>query len=82
LASQPRRQLLSEANPSFLSCLSALYFLPVRELSATEIRAVGYGQAIEGNEQEPVCLSDRGRLVAVYGPSATAGRLRPLVVLA
>ena len=69
------------ASPSFLSCLSALYFLPVRELDPREATAVGNGRFIAGEAEGPVRLASGGRLLAVYGPAAEAGLLRPLVVL-
>ena len=82
LTGQPRPQLLTAANPSFLSCWSALYFLPVRELSPTEIRAVSFGQPIAGSEEGPVRLGSAGRLLAVYGPGERQGFIRPLVMVA
>ena len=81
LSGLPAGSLLSVNNSSFLSCLSALYFLPVRELSATETHAVGHGQAIAGNEQGPVCLVADGKLLAVYGPRGDEGVIRPMVVM-
>ena len=82
LAQLPPESLLSEANPSFISCLGALYFLPVRELDEKEARAVAAGRVIRGNEDGPVRLARGGRLMAIYGSGDNPGELRPLVVLA
>jgi tRNA pseudouridine55 synthase len=82
LSQLPRKSLLREDNPSFLSCLSALYFLPVRELNAKEVEAVIRGRPIEGKATEPVRLVHEGRLLAIYKPSGKEGLIRPLVVLA
>lgn len=82
LESMPRESLLLKDNPSFISCLGALYFLPVRELDENEARAVSYGQPIEGDYTSPVRLARDGGLLAIYGPSGDPGIIRPLVVLA
>ena len=71
-----------EAVPSFISCLGALYFLPVREVDENDARAITVGQMIDGREAGPVRLAHDGRLMAIYGPAEKTGRLRPLVVLA
>ncbi len=73
--------LLSGANPSFLSCVGALYFLPVRELNTDEAAAVTNGRCIDGDEGGPVVLTRAGETVAVYRPAAAAGQMRPLVVM-
>ncbi len=82
LGDLPREMLLVEANPSFISCLGALYFLPVRELDEKEARAVASGRGISGSEDRPLRLAREGRLLAIYGPGDIPGQLRPLVVLA
>lgn len=82
LEALPRASLLTSDNPSFISCLGALYFLPVRELEKNEARAVEFGRAIEGAATGPVRLASEGRLLAIYGPAAEPGLIKPLLVLA
>ncbi|MFA6000521.1 MAG: tRNA pseudouridine(55) synthase TruB [Thermoleophilia bacterium] len=76
-----RESILSSTNTSFISCLGALYFLPVRELDEKEVRAVTCGRPIDGEYTTPVRLARDGRLLAVYGPDDDSGIIRPLVVL-
>ncbi|MEK7817743.1 MAG: tRNA pseudouridine(55) synthase TruB, partial [Actinomycetota bacterium] len=80
LAALPRQSLLAEDNPSFLSCLAALYFLPMREVGKRQLEAVVSGRPIAGDATGPLRLAAGGRLVAVYGPGES-GQIRPLVVL-
>ncbi len=80
LAQFERGALLGWRNPSFLSPVSALYFLPVRELEAIEMEAVKSGCFLTGDETGPVLLTSAGSLLAVYQP-AGRGRIRPQVVL-
>ncbi|GBE57983.1 tRNA pseudouridine synthase B [bacterium BMS3Abin01] len=80
LAALPRQSLLGDANPAFISCCGALYFLPVRELSEKELQAVSYGRPIEGTEPGPVKLVVGDRLVAVYGPGETEESIYPRVI--
>jgi tRNA pseudouridine55 synthase len=82
LGSLSPESLLTEDNPSFISCLGALYFLPVREVDDMEARAVAAGRAISGNAAGPVRVAREGRLMAIYGPGDNPGQLRPRVVLA
>lgn len=82
LGSMPRESLLAESNPSFISALGALYFLPVRDVDEKDARAVTAGRAISGEESGPVRLAADGRLLAIYRPGDDPGQLRPLVVLA
>ena len=82
LTAMPRRTLLSMDNPSFISCLGALYFLPVRELDENEEETVRNGRLLKGAQLTPVRLARQGSLMAVYGPADDAGVIRPLVVLA
>lgn len=81
LEALPRQSLLAGDNPSFLSCLAALYFLPMREVGQRQLEAVAAGRSIEGGETGPVRLTAGGRLVAVYGPGGEGGYIRPLLVL-
>jgi tRNA pseudouridine55 synthase len=67
--------------PSFISCMGALYFLPVRELDENERPSVLHGLTISGASDGPVRVVSNGELIAIYGP-AENGRLRPLAVLA
>ncbi len=76
LASLPPAQLFGRHNPSFLSPVSALYFLPVRELDASEIQAVRDGRFLTGNETGPVLLISAGDALAVYRGALAAQRLR------
>ncbi len=82
LASLPATSLLAGTNPSFISCLGALYFLPVRQVDEKDAKAVAAGRAIAGDEAGPVRLAEGGRLLAIYRPGDNPGELRPLVVLA
>lgn len=82
LEGMERPRLLSAANPSFLSCLGALYFLPVKEVDENEARAVLTGRPLTGDATQPVRIDYRGNLLAVYGPAGTDGLQRPLMVLA
>jgi tRNA pseudouridine55 synthase len=77
----PRQELLGGANPAFISCMGALYFLPERELTPGELQAVSHGRPIEGTETGPVRLAAEGRLVAVYGPGDREGSIYPRVIL-
>lgn len=82
LAKIPKESLISSDNTSFISCLGALYFLPVRELDEKEAGTVTCGRPIDGDYASPVRLARDGRLLAVYGPDGDSGMIRPLVVLA
>lgn len=81
LETLPRSSLLADDNPAFISCTGALYFLPVREVTAAEEHAVSFGQPLEGEASGPVRLSAAGRLLAIYGPGKQAGRIYPKVIL-
>jgi tRNA pseudouridine55 synthase len=72
--------LSPEENPSFISCLGALYFLPVREIPEAQIKTVANGRPLDGEATGPVRLAYEGRLMAVYGPGETSGSIVPLVV--
>lgn len=75
------KELLADSNPAFISCLSALYFLPVRELDPLEAEAVAHGRPLTGVEQGPVRLSSGGRLLAVYGPGDSEELIYPRLIL-
>ncbi len=78
----PPPEVTGTANTAFISCLGALYFLPVRELDPAEVDAVRHGRPIAGTASGPVRLAAAGRLVAVYGPGDADGLIYPRVVLA
>jgi len=82
LSSLPSDTLLTDVNPSFISGLGALYFLPVREVDEIEARAVNNGRRIAGEADGPIRVARDGRILAIYGPGDKTGELRPLVVLA
>lgn len=81
LAALPSESLLAEDNPSFLSPLGALYFLPMREVDEEEVQAVASGRQLRDGATGPVRLARDGRLVAIYEPGEEHGHIRPLVVL-
>lgn len=82
LASIPAVSLLSDDNPASLSCLGALYFLPVREVDESEIAAVTNGQPLTGEATGAMRVVGQDRLLAVYGPGKKEGYIYPQVVLA
>ncbi|MHB9112796.1 MAG: tRNA pseudouridine(55) synthase TruB [Thermoleophilia bacterium] len=82
LAEFPATSLLTDDNPSFISGVGALYFLPVRQVDEIEARAVKNGRRLAGDDTGPVRVAHGGQLVAIYGPGDKPGELRPLVVLA
>lgn len=79
-AMPPQRLLSPESNPSFNSCFSALYFLPVRQISDNETRAVRNGRPLEGEAEGPVRVASGGELLAVYGPGRESRLMHPMVV--
>jgi len=81
LSSLPSETLLTDANPSFISGLGALYFLPVREVDEIEARAVNNGRRIAGEADGPIRVARDGRILAIYGPGGKSGELRSMVVL-
>ncbi|MHB1390454.1 MAG: tRNA pseudouridine(55) synthase TruB [Thermoleophilia bacterium] len=80
----PGPQQLTAGNPAFISCLGALYFLPVRQVDDIDARAVLTGRPLPGRTGTPLRIEYQGRLLAVYGPAQAADTdlLRPLLVLA
>lgn len=77
----PAPRLLTADNPAFISCLGALYFLPVRQVDDMEARAVLTGRPLDGRTDAPLRIEYQDRLLAVYGPAAEADLMRPLLVL-
>lgn len=81
LAALPAESLLTGGNPSFISGLGALYFLPVRQVDEIEARAVKNGRRLDGEDTGPVRVASGKELLAIYGPGDKPGELRPLLVL-
>ncbi len=77
----PGDSLFTGADPAFISCAGALYFLPGRKLDESDSRAVTHGQPIAGTEDGLVRLFDSDRLLAIYGPGEKTGLIYPRVVL-
>lgn len=82
LASIPGGSLLGDENPAFISCMGALYFLPVREVEQDELNAVTNGRPLAGEATGAIRVVGDRRLLAVYRPGREKGYIEPLVVLA
>jgi tRNA pseudouridine55 synthase len=67
--------------PGLLAPAGALAFLPAIELSAAQVPAVRNGARLPGGPQEPVRLTYRGELIAIYGPAEEGHALKLLVKL-
>jgi tRNA pseudouridine55 synthase len=67
--------------PGLVAPASALQFMPSIELSAAQVAAVRNGARLPGGPREPVRLTFRGELVAVYGPAEEGNALKLLVKL-
>lgn len=70
-----------ERIPGLLSPAAALQFMPGIELSAAQVTAVRNGGRLPGGPQEPVRLTYRGELIAIYGPAEEGLALKLLVKL-
>ncbi len=70
-----------ERIPGLIVPASALQFLPSVELGAGQVPGVRNGARLTSGPQEPVRLTHRGELLAVYGPSGDGRGLKPLVML-
>lgn len=81
LESIPGSSRLCDENPAFISCLGALYFLPVREVDESEISAVTNGRPLAGEATGAIRVVGQERLLAVYGPGREKGQIEPMVVL-
>ena len=55
--------------------------MPGIELSAAQVTAVRNGGRLPGGPQEPVRLTYRGELIAIYGPAEEGFALKLLVKL-
>jgi tRNA pseudouridine55 synthase len=76
-----RREAGDERIPGLLTPASALQFMPAVELAAAQVAAVRNGARLPGGPPEPVRLTYRGELVAIYGPAEEGHALKLLVKL-
>jgi len=76
-----RRTPGDERIPGLVLPATALQFMPGIELSAAQVADARNGARFPGGPQEPVRLTFRGELVAVYGPAEEGNALRLLVKL-
>jgi tRNA pseudouridine55 synthase len=67
--------------PGLVPPAVALQFMPGVELSAAQVAAVRNGARLPGGPREPVRLTFRGELVAIYGPADEGNALKLLVKL-
>ena len=63
------REAGDEHIPGLIPPAVALEFMPGIELSAAQVTAVRNGARLPGGPQEPVRLTFRGELIAIYGPA-------------
>ncbi len=70
-----------ERIPGLVAPASALHFMPGIELSAAQVTAVRNGARLPGGPPEPVRLTYRGELIAIYGPAEEGHALKLLVKL-
>ena len=75
------REAGDEHIPGLLSPAVALQFMPGIELSAAQVTAVRNGARLPGGPPEPVRLTYRGELIAIYGPAEEGHALKLLVKL-
>ena len=75
------REAGDEHIPGLVPAAAALHFMPGVELSAAQVTAVRNGARLPGGPQEPVRLTFRGELVAIYGPAEEGNALKLLVKL-
>jgi tRNA pseudouridine55 synthase len=67
--------------PGLIPPSAALQFMPALELSAAQVTAVRNGARLPGGPPEPVRLTFRGELIAIYGPAEEGHALKLLVKL-
>ena len=67
--------------PGLVAPSVALHFMPALELSAAQVTAVRNGARLPGGPPEPVRLTFRGELIAIYGPAEEGHALKQLVKL-
>ena len=65
--------------PGLIPPAVGLQFMPGIELSAAQVTAVRNGARLPGGPQEPVRLTFRGELIAIYGPAEEGNALKLLV---
>jgi tRNA pseudouridine55 synthase len=75
------REAGDEHIPGLVSPAAALQFMPGIELSAAQVTAVRNGARLPGGPPEPVRLTYRGELIAIYGPAEEGHALKLLVKL-
>jgi tRNA pseudouridine55 synthase len=68
-----------ERIPGLVDPAAALRFMPGIELSAAQVTAVRNGARLPGGPLEPVRLTYRGELIAIYGPTEEGHALKLLV---
>ena len=67
--------------PGLVPPAAALQFMPAVELSAAQVTLARNGARMPGGPPEPVRLTFRGELVAIYGPAEEGHALKLLVKL-
>jgi tRNA pseudouridine55 synthase len=80
-AALERREAGDERIPGLVAPVSALQFMPGVELSSAQVTAVRNGARLPGGPPEPVRLTFRGELIAIYGPAEEGHALKLLVKL-
>lgn len=70
-----------ERIPDLLPPTAALQFMPAVQITAAQVAAVRNGGRLPGGPQEPVRVTYRGELIAIYGPAEEGHALRLLVKL-
>jgi tRNA pseudouridine55 synthase len=77
---QALEALKSGTAPKVIPMADVVAHLPQQQVTAEEVKAIGFGQGIEGRTAgEEVALVHAGELVAIGGPKD--GKMRPVVVL-
>jgi tRNA pseudouridine55 synthase len=66
--------------PWIISPARALSFLPAVEVSAVQAAGVRNGARLAGASPEPVCLTYRGELLAIYDTAESGRELKPVVI--
>ena len=66
--------------PGLISPARALSFLPAVEVSAVQAAGVRNGMRLPGVTPEPVCLTYRGELLAIYDTDDSGRELKPVVI--
>jgi tRNA pseudouridine55 synthase len=67
--------------PGLVPAATALQFLPAVELAAAQVPFVRNGARLPGGPREPVRVTHRGELIAIYGPAEEGRELKLLVKL-